>query len=195
MQKVFTIFLLAVMMCVSVCGCSDAPARLDQTPVAIESYVEDEGAVVTAPLYIGETTAFFGWDGKKNEKGRTLLQKVGTDAIRAQRPDYWVSFITDVMELFPEEWDYVLIPDCRFPNEVDYVKDAGFDTIHLRVVRKNFVSPLTPEQQIHPSETALDNVEADYYITNDGSLKDLQNSVVEWLIEINGQHQTTFEEL
>ena len=57
------------------------------------------------------------------------------------------------------------------------------------------MSPLTPEQQAHPSETALDNVQADYYITNNGSLKDLQNSVIEWLVELNGQHQTTFEEM
>ena len=138
---------------------------------------------------------FFGWNGEKDEAGRTLLQKVGTDAIRVKRPDYWVSFISDIMEFFPGEWDYVLIPDCRSPNEVDYIKNAGFDAVHLRIVREGFVSPLTPEQQAHPSETALDNVQADYYITNNGSLKDLQNSVIEWLVELNGQHQTTFEEM
>lgn len=123
------------------------------------------------------------------------MQKVGTDAIRTKRPDYWVSFISDIMEFFPGEWDYVLIPDCRFPNEVDYIKNAGFDAVHLRIVREGFVSPLTPKQQAHSSETALDDVQADYYITNNGSLKDLQNSVIEWLIELNVQQQTTFEEM
>ncbi len=63
---------------------------------------------------------FFNWNGEKDEAGRTLLQKVGTDVVRAQCQDYWVSFITDIMEFFPGEWDYVLIPDCRFPNEVNY---------------------------------------------------------------------------
>lgn len=138
---------------------------------------------------------FFGWNGEKDEAGRTLLQKIGTDTIRTNRPDYWVSFVSDIMEFFPGEWDYVLIPDYRFPNEVDYIKDAGFDAVHLRVVREGFVSPLTSEQQAHPSETALDGVRADYYITNSGSLKDLQNAVIEWLVELNGQHQTTFEEI
>ena len=79
-----------------------------------------------------------------------------------------------ILELFPNEWDYVLIPDCRFPNEIDYLKEAGLDTVNLRVVRKNFKSPLTPEQQAHPSETALDDVEPDYYITNNGSMTDLE---------------------
>ena len=84
---------------------------------------------------------FFGWDGEKDERGRTLLQKVGTDAIRAKRPDYWVSFISDIMSFFPGEWDYVLVPDCRFPNEVDYIKNAGFDAVHLRVIREGVRKP------------------------------------------------------
>lgn len=138
---------------------------------------------------------FFDWNGEKDEVGRTILQKVGTDVIRAKEPDYWVSFIVEILKFFPEEWDYVLIPDCRFPNEVDYLKLDGFDAVHLRVVREGFVSPLTPEQQAHPSETALDNVQADYYIHNNGSLKDLQNAVIEWLVELTGQHQTTFGEM
>lgn len=138
---------------------------------------------------------FFDWNGEKDEVGRTILQKVGTDAIRSQDPDYWVSFIVDILKFFPEEWDYVLIPDCRFPNEVNYITNAGFHTVHLRVVRDGFISPLTPEQQAHPSETALDNADADYYIDNNGSLKDLQNAVIDWLVEFTGVHQTTFEEL
>lgn len=121
---------------------------------------------------------FFGWNGEKDEYGRSLLQYVGTDSIRAQRPDYWVGFISSIMKLFPDKWDYVLIPDCRFPNEIDYIKNAGFDTVHLRIVRENFMSPLTPEQQAHPSETALDDVQPDYYIINNGSLEGLQSAVI-----------------
>ena len=35
---------------------------------------------------------FFGWNGAKDAEGRTLLQTVGTDIIRFQKPDYWVDF-------------------------------------------------------------------------------------------------------
>ena len=48
MQKVFTIFLLAAIMCVSVCGCSDAPASSEPTPAAVGRQVENAGAVVPA---------------------------------------------------------------------------------------------------------------------------------------------------
>ena len=138
---------------------------------------------------------FFGWDGQKDDAGRHILQYVGTDIIRQKRPDYWVGFVTSILELFPNEWDYVLIPDCRFPNEIDYLKEAGLDTVNLRVVRKNFKSPLTPEQQAHPSETALDDVEPDYYITNNGSMTDLKRNVIDWLVEYLGSHQMTIDEL
>ena len=89
----------------------------------------------------------------------------------------------------------MLIPDCRFPNEIDYLKEAGLDTVNLRVVRKDFKSPLTTEQQAHPSETALDDVEPDYYITNNGSLTDLKRNVIDWLVEYLGSHQMTIDEL
>jgi len=139
--------------------------------------------------------ALFGWDGNKDEKGRTLLQYVGTDVIRTQDEDYWVRFIREMLAFFYGEWDYVLIPDCRFPNEVDYLKNNGFSTTHIRVVRDGFASPLTPEQQLHPSETALDNSTPDYYIYNDGSLEDLREAVVQWVVNANGSHQITFDEV
>ena len=124
---------------------------------------------------------FFGWDGQKDDAGRHILQYVGTDIIRQKRPDYWVGFVASILELFP--------------NEIDYLKEAGLDTVNLRVVRKNFKSPLTPEQQAHPSETALDDVEPDYYITNNGSMTDLKRNVIDWLVEYLGSHQMTIDEL
>lgn len=138
---------------------------------------------------------FFGWDGKKDDAGRHILQYVGTDIIREKEPDFWVDFIVSMIELFPNDWDYVLIPDCRFPNEIDRLKAAGIDMVHLRVVRANFKSPLSAEQQQHPSETALDNVEPDYYIKNSGSLKDLREAITQWLVDFNGSHQMTMDEL
>lgn len=114
--------------------------------------------------YICKT--FFSWNGQKDDAGRTLLQYVGTDVVRKKKPNFWVGFITDILTLFNNEWDYVIISDTRFPDEVTYLKDAGLDTIHIRVRRENFVSPLTKEQQNHPSETALDNTEPDIVVIN-----------------------------
>lgn len=138
---------------------------------------------------------YFGWNGEKDEYGRSLLQYVGTDVIRAQNENYWVQFVGNILTFFNREWDYVLIPDCRFPNEVNHMKELGFDITHIRVIRDGFISPLTEEQQKHPSETALDDTMPDTYIHNDGSLSDLREKVIQLVTDFNGNHQMTFEEI
>jgi hypothetical protein len=125
--------------------------------------------------YIAKT--FFNWDGEKDEKGRTLLQYIGTDIVRKERPNYWVEFILDIIDLFGENWDYVIIPDTRFPNEIDMVKEKYDKVEHIRVVRPNFTSTLTEEQLKHPSETALDDVEPDYVFYNEGTIEDIRDKI------------------
>lgn len=132
--------------------------------------------------YICKT--FFGWDGQKDERGRTLLQYVGTDKIRAASPDFWADFIANVLAIFRDEWDYVLLPDCRFPNEYEIFQAYGMDAVLLRVVRTGFKSPLTEEQQKHPSETALDRYHFDYTLYNYGTLDDLKSDVNSLVKEI-----------
>lgn len=139
--------------------------------------------------------SFFGWDGQKDDKGRQMLQYVGTDVVRSESPDFWVNFMTSVLNLFPNEWDYVIIPDTRFPNEVTRIKESLENVCHVRVVRTNFISPLTAEQQSHPSEVALDDVKADYYIDNGGTLGDLRDTIGNFVVEYTGCHQVTMDEL
>lgn len=109
---------------------------------------------------------FFGWNGEKDETGRTLLQQVGTNCIREQDPDYWVNFVANLIRMFPDRYDFVLIPDTRFPNEIERIADAGFPATHVRIIRPDFESQLTEEQENHPSETALDNTAPDFVIKN-----------------------------
>ena len=128
-------------------------------------------------------TNYFDWNGEKDEEGRGLLQYVGTDVIREQNPSFWVDFVSTLLRYFSDNWDYVIIPDARFPNEITKMKTDGFDTIHLRVERSNFISPLTGAQQNHASEIALDEFEADCYLKNDGTLDDLESKIIKWIKE------------
>ena len=43
---------------------------------------------------------YFGWDGKKDEKGRTLLQWLGTDFVRNRYPTFWVDIICNFIKVF-----------------------------------------------------------------------------------------------
>lgn len=123
----------------------------------------------------------FKWNGEKDENGRTLLQRVGTDVVRAQRPNYWVEFIADILEMFPDEWDYVLIPDCRFPNEIEVLRQRSFDVTHVSIVRENYDNGLTDAQRNHPSETALDNTPPDVVIPNNGTIVDLTGEILNFI--------------
>ena len=126
---------------------------------------------------------FFGWDGNKDEKGRHILQYVGTDVVRKENPDFWVDFIISILNLFGDAWDYVIIPDTRFPNEIEKLRREGFDVKHIQVVRPGFVGTLTDAQKAHPSETALDNVKPDYCLVNCGDLTSLESLVNQYIKE------------
>lgn len=130
---------------------------------------------------------YFDWDGAKDDEGREILQYVGTDIIRSIKPDYWVDSVKKILSFFPDEWDYVLIPDCRFPGECTRWND-DWDITTVRVIRKNFNSPLTIEQQNHISETALDDWNFDYVIESESGLDNLSIEVckfVKWMEDMD----------
>lgn len=132
---------------------------------------------------------FFDWNGEKDEYGRSLLQHVGTEGVRSQKPDYWVDFIIDIINFFPNEWDYVIIPDTRFPNEIEKMKE-NFSSIAVRVTRPNFENSLTEEQRQHLSEVALDGYNFDYEINNDGTPEGMKREVgefIEYLLSNDGK--------
>lgn len=153
----------------------------DYTANLLKEELEDMGYSVLichyADLLKYICKQFFGWDGKKNEEGRTLLQKVGTEGVRKVKPDYWVDFIKDILTFFPYEWDYVIIPDTRFPNEIESLVIDGFNVITIRVERPNFENNLTEEQRNHASETSLDDYLFDYKIINDGTPEGMKNQI------------------
>lgn len=101
---------------------------------------------------------FFGWNGEKDLVGRSILQEVGTDIFRNYDLDYWVKFIIGIIDVLGHKWDYVIIPDCRFPNEIELWMD--YPNLSVRVER-DFKSSLDEEQKAHLSETALDKFEFD----------------------------------
>lgn len=171
-----------------ICISGKAQHGKDTTAVFMKDALEDRGHSVLVAHY-GDLVkyvckTFFGWNGEKDEAGRTLLQRIGTDVIREKEPDYWVGFIESILRNFKDEWDYVLIPDCRFPNEIEFLKAQGYDVLNIRVVRTNFVSPLTEEQQNHTSETALDRYIPDVFLANDGSIGALAAKIVR-MVETN----------
>ena len=167
--------------------CISAKARhgKDTAAAMMAEYLESKGKKVLITHYADllkfVCKNFFGWNGDKDEAGRTLLQHIGTDVIGAQQPEYWAKFIVDILKFFKDEWDFVLIPDCRYPVEVSTMED-NFDTVVLRVERPGFESNLTEEQKKHASEIMMDDYPFDATLYNDSDLATFEDKV-RWFVD------------
>ena len=76
---------------------------------------------------------------------REVMQFVGTDIFRKMKRDVWAS--ATINKIRSEKYSLAIIADCRFPNEVEAIKNAG--GIVIKLTRNPFSST-------HESETALD---------------------------------------
>lgn len=106
-----------------------------------------------------------GWNGKKDKEGRTFLQVHGEE-MRQEDKYCWVRQAEEFILLHPTT-DIVIIPDFRFPEEVEYFEDKPeYEVITVRIIRYKgkevYKNKLTPQQRKHRSETALDDYKFDF---------------------------------
>ena len=124
-------------------------------------------------------TKYFGWNGERDEAGRTLLQDIGK-SFREKDAEFWVRSIADFLRVTDEKFDYALLTGARYPNDLSYFVER-FDVVTVRVDRPDFDNGLTDEQKAHISETALDDYPFTHRISNAGTLEDLHVSVIKLL--------------
>lgn len=114
--------------------------------------------------------AFWDYDRIQREKGnpavRKLLQLVGTELGRELigYEDVWVDLLLSQVD----NHEHVVVDDCRFPNEAEALRDAGFSLIRVtrpendRIALVKARYPTTFKDILsHPSETSLDGFDAD----------------------------------
>jgi hypothetical protein len=100
------------------------------------------------------------------------MQFVGTDLFRKMKHNVWAD--ATINKIHNEQKKVAIIADCRFPNEVKAIRDAG--GIVFKLTRNPFNSD-------HASETALDfsnydHTNFDLVITNRLMSIDHQNDVI-----------------
>ena len=116
-----------------------------------------------------------GWDGKKDTRGRKLLQDIGRVG-REYSSDLWVNkSIQQAKSYAPWPKDSICIfSDCRYPNEIARVKQEMYNVITMRIERDDV------ELLKDDSETSLDNYgNWDVVVENNGSLEEFRSKVVE----------------
>lgn len=151
----------------------------DSSAFFLENQLKTKGFKVKTVHY-ADTLKFilkqyFNWNGLKDKNGRSLLQKVGEEA-RKKEPDFWIRLLAKIINNIFSDYDYIIIADCRYPNEILYWEDVSQLALTIKVIRNNYISELTKEQQNHHSETALDNFNFHYTITA-SNLFELENEV------------------
>lgn len=145
----------------------------------LKEYLEANGKKVLF-LNFADTLKFvakeyFGWDGKKDEKGRDILQYIGTDVVRRKNPNFWVDFMGRFIWVFQDEYDYFILGDWRFKNEYELLYDEwGVLTYRVRVIRTDYENQLTEKERNHPSEIDLDGYPVDYTITCESGIPRLK---------------------
>lgn len=112
-----------------------------------------------------------GWDGRKDERGRKLLQGIG-QTIRAYKEGFWALKVVKAIE--HDMPNIAVVTDCRFPNEIQIIKDYFRDVTTIRIIRD--VSEMSDI-----SEHALDDYTPDFEIMNNGTVADLERSLKEVL--------------
>jgi len=107
----------------------------------------------------------FGWDGRKDDAGRKLLQDLGM-AARAYNEDFWVMQAIVVGANTP-----IVFTDVRFQNEADYVRSRG--GIIIRIKKPEQIS-----SDSHESELNQYDIVADYEVVNEGTIEDLHKIIL-----------------
>ena len=83
------------------------------------------GKVHVLPMaaYLKKIAYDMGWDGKKDEKGRRLLQLLGTECGReCIGEDVWVNIWTKDYFIHADNYDTIVVDDVRFENEVKTIR-------------------------------------------------------------------------
>ncbi len=125
---------------------------------------------------------------------RWVLQYWGTEVCRkAFHDDIWIASLENKLR---NSKDNVIISDCRFPNEIESIRNAGgkilwvrrgalpdwYDTAVEANKGYNWAVQDLKMQKIHASETAWVGTEFDHIIENNGTIDELYHQIADLII-------------
>ena len=153
----------------------------------MEKILKKEGKkVILSPYtkylrrYIAEVT---GEDFDDENKPRDLLQKISSELIKKKlsNPNFFIHRQQEDLSFYLYFMDVVIIPDVRFPEEIDAIKEKFSNVFSIGVKRKDYISTLTKEQQEDITEIALDDYHNYDIELENTSLEKLQSDVLDMI--------------
>lgn len=124
----------------------------------------------------------YNWNGIKDEYGRSLLQSVG-DKIKESDSNFFVKIINDTINIFGNEYDYIIVTDCRYKNEIYGLCGNNLvTTVRVSYIKESTENDImfNEEQRNHSSEKDLDDFKFDIYIksSNENELKEQVDNII-----------------
>ena len=123
----------------------------------------------------------------ENNKPRELLQKISAVIIKDKldMPDFFVNRMIEDLKIYSYFFDIIIIPDIRFEKEIEIVKKYFKYVISIGVIRENYESDLSLEEQKDITEISLDNYNKyDYKIINNDDKDNLYLKVMNILNDV-----------
>ena len=122
-----------------------------------------------------------GWDGNE-PKPRKFLQDLGvTIKENMDMPLFFVNRMIEDIKIYSLYRDVVIINDVRLPIEIDELKKTFNNVYSMYVINQFAPSKLSIEEQMHITETALENYSNfDITIVND-TIEKLDNRVINFI--------------
>lgn len=133
----------------------------------------------------------YNWNGAKDEYGRSLLQETG-DRIKRYDQDFFVKIVSDIINIFGCEYDYIIITDCRYKNEMNFKTLINYEceliTVRVSYIKENDAENdimYNEKQREHDSEKDLDDFKFDIYVKskNESELKEQVDNIVKIIRE------------
>lgn len=123
----------------------------------------------------------------EENKPRDLLQKISSEIIKEKlgKTNFFINRQIEDIEIYSYFVENIIVPDVRFPDEIDIIKDKFKNVVSIGITRKNYTSNLTSEQLEDITETALRNYHNyDFEIENTNETN-LQQIAKELILKIN----------
>lgn len=121
------------------------------------------------------------WDGN-DPKPRKFLQDIGvTIRDNMDKPNFLINRMLDDIDVYALYFDAIIISDVRLPEEIEELKKKHKNVYSIYVVNQFEPSKLTIEEQMHITETALEQYNNfDITIAND-NINTLDNKVINFI--------------
>lgn len=112
-----------------------------------------------------------GWDDQKDERGRTLLQDIGT-VVRKYNKTFWIEKMVAGLPATKS----IAVDDMRMQLEHEELSKVGFKTILIRRDPSRILDAPTSTVN-HVTEMEVDGIKPWRVIENNGTFEDLYASV------------------